>query len=277
MSEINIPKLHTRIIDDVPVKCVKPASWMTLEGNDPVIDVTYPENESFLQASRRAELWPDLYTREEPKNLGYTPQTIGVVGPSGGGKDVVTAIIEQRYGNQVMVISADNYYGPGGKCYYNNYDHPNSVDWALLIKHLEWLKQGCAVNVPRYNFADHSRSKGFNQILAAPIILIQGIMIAEKLHEWIDLMVGVYAPWEICVDRRIQRDIYERGRTRKQCEEQIADTVRPGYEKFVEPHIRQIKAGTYGNSLCIDNSTNQINDPILATNELFARIDAMLK
>lgn len=239
-------------------------NWMVLGKVDKpvVIEVESREALEYLDWTRQSKEWDFLREKgEKVRGLGEE-KVLLVFGPSGSGKDVVTETVEKELKDKVVHLSSDWYYGPLGKdngktVFINNYDHINSVDWDLLRKHIGWLKQGNKVKAPVYDFSTHSQMKGeFKEMEPKPLIMVSGIMTADKLRSLADLSIGVEADWQSCVRRRIKRDIKERGRTRKQCEEQIKSTVKKGYKEFVKPYLKMIRMKRWdgsGEVMLVDN------------------------
>ncbi len=118
-----------------------------------------------------------------------------------------------------------------------NYDHPNSLETKLLIKHIKRLLKGEAVPVPVYDFTEHRRTAEITLVEPAPIILVDGILIftKRKLRDLMDIKVFVDTPPDIRFIRRLERDMHERGRSLDSVVLQYLETVRPMHIKFVEP------------------------------------------
>jgi len=235
-------------------RTVEPEGWMVLGDmrGAKVIEVESRVGKKYLEWTRRRPEWRYLWKKgRKYRGLGLRPRIVLVFGPSGSGKDVVTGVIEEELRDKAAHLSSDWYYGPlgkmkEGKIYANNYDHVNAVDWELLKFHLRSLRQGYEIKAPVYDFSTHFRVRGKSvRVKPKPIILVSGIMVAEALRREADLVIGVDATWEVCVKRRIRRDIEERGRTRTECERQIKATVRGGYEKFVKLYLKMLRQGKW--------------------------------
>ena len=121
-----------------------------------------------------------------------------------------------------------------------NFDHPNALDTKLLINHLEKLKQGEAVEVPRYDFSTHSREHVTITTMPKNIILVEGILIFTDpaLRKLMDIKIYVDTQPDIRFIRRLQRDISERGRSTDSVISQYLTTVKPMHDEFVEPTKR---------------------------------------
>lgn len=245
---------------------ITPDPWMGLDGVEgEVIDVTTPEGREYLQWTRQDPRWDFLKEPRERKELPYTPKLVLVFGPSGAGKDSVVEQIKAWGGNSVQHISSDWYYGPFGRVQdrillANDFDHPNSIDWDLLLQNLSQLRLGFIVEAPDYDFPSRSRSVDQTHILEPrPLIVVSGILAANdrRLREEADLVIGVHADWETCVKRRVERDVRERARIAKECYEQIESSVRPRFEEFVQPHMLSTELlwrDNDGKHVWVDNS-----------------------
>ncbi len=177
----------------------------------------------------------------EPK-----PIVFGVAGGSSSGKTTVArAILEAVGASQIAYLPHDAYYADRQDLSYEertrlNYDHPNSLETKLLIKHIKQLLRGKAVHVPVYDFTQHRRTEETIRVEPAPIILVDGILIftRRKLRELMDIKVFVDTDADVRFIRRLARDVEERGRTPESVVQQYLETVRPMHLKFVEPSRR---------------------------------------
>ena len=173
------------------------------------------------------------------------PETIiiGVAGPTASGKTLLAnTIVEELGSNQMTIISEDSYYKARPKLSYEertkiNYDHPDAFDNDLLCKHIEQLHEGKTVQIPIYDFSTHLRSDKTKEIAKQQIIVIEGILLFAdpELREKLDICIYMDAPLDICLIRRLQRDINERGRSLEGVLNQYQETVRPMYLQFIEP------------------------------------------
>lgn len=172
------------------------------------------------------------------------PQTmiIGLAGGTGSGKTTLSAGIVRRFGADVCVLYHDNYYLPHSDLTLEqrsrlNFDHPCAFETALMIEHLRQLRQGRAIDCPRYDFTQHTRSAAIIHIEPCPVIIVEGIMVFEnaELRELMDIKIFVDAAADVRIIRRILRDVKERGRTLDSVISQYLTTVKPMHEQFVEP------------------------------------------
>ncbi len=167
--------------------------------------------------------------------------TIGIAGGSGSGKStIVHRIVASCYGADVVVLPHDSYYHSLAhmpEAARGNWDHPDSLDNALFVAHVEALRRGEAIEQPVYDFATHSRLERTIRVEPRRVLLVEGILlfaIPDVLPQ-LDLRVFVHTPAEERLIRRLDRDVRERGRTHASVIEQFRATVRPMHDRFVEP------------------------------------------
>ena len=167
----------------------------------------------------------------------------GICGGSGAGKTTLTRRLVERLGpGTVSVLAYDAYYRdlshlPFAERRRGNYDHPDSLDRDLFLQHLDALRQGIDVDVPVYDFSTHTLSGRFERVAAAPLLLVEGILLLafEEVAERLDFSVFLDVPEEVRLQRRIQRDVAERGRPPDHVRRQFAATVAPMHDAYVQP------------------------------------------
>jgi uridine kinase len=171
---------------------------------------------------------------------------IGICGGTGSGKTTVAQKILEAVGaDRVVYLQQDAYYKdvshlPLEERHRLNFDHPDAIDTDLLIRHIEQLRAGRAVEQPIYDFTTHTRRPETRRIEPRPIILVEGILVFEnpRLRALMDLKIFVDTADDIRFIRRLLRDISERGRTVESVIRQYLETVRPMHLEFVEPSKR---------------------------------------
>jgi len=177
----------------------------------------------------------------------YKPAfVIGIAGASGSGKTTLSAKILQEIGAEnIAILPHDAYYRNQTEKSLEerlkvNYDHPASLETELMIEHLRELKAGNAVEIPVYDFVNHTRAAERKLIEPKRLILVEGILIfaERKLRQHFDMKLFVDTDQDICFIRRLQRDIVERGRTMDSVVNQYLEMVRPAFLEFVEPTKR---------------------------------------
>lgn len=171
---------------------------------------------------------------------------IGIAGGSGSGKtSVAKALVKGLHLNGAVIIEQDWYYKdlshlPQEERIKWNFDHPDSVEFDLLIRDLEAMSEGKTVKVPQYNYVTHSRAKETLSVAPQKVVIVEGIMVLYEPHlrELLDIKIYVDTDTDIRFIRRLERDIYERGRAIDNVINQYMRTVRPMHETFVEPSKR---------------------------------------
>ncbi len=182
-----------------------------------------------------------------------TPKVVGISGGSCSGKSTLAAHIFETLGSdQCVILPQDDYFfgygdapeGKGGP----NFDHPDAVDFDKMYAQLSLLKQGQSIERPLYDFPTHMPKTETELTKPRPIILVDGILILHHalLRQLFDLSVFVRCDSAIRFERRLERDVRERGRTAESVREVFVDQVDPMHDKFVEPS--QIHANIVINS-----------------------------
>jgi uridine kinase len=171
---------------------------------------------------------------------------VGIAGGTGSGKTTIArAILSALPATGVGVLEHDHYYQdrselPAEERALLNFDHPDSLDTALLVEHVRALKAGRGVDVPQYDFVTHARKTSTSRVEPKPVIIVEGILVFvdAALRQELDVKIFVDTDADIRVMRRIRRDIEQRGRTFQSVREQYYRTVRPMHLAFVEPSKR---------------------------------------
>lgn len=170
------------------------------------------------------------------------PYIIGIAGGSGSGKSTFAKRLREAFPEQVALISCDNYYLPHDELPLEeranlNYDAPEALEFDLMVRHLEGLKQGQTARCPVYDFTRHTRSEAVTEIPPRPIILIDGILIFHDpaLRACMDLKIYVETDADERILRRARRDIRDRGRDLDSVIRQYLSTVKPMHNTYVEP------------------------------------------
>jgi len=170
------------------------------------------------------------------------PYIIGIAGGSGSGKSTFAGRIKEAFPEHVSLISCDNYYLPHDELSLEeraelNYDAPEALEFDLMVRHLEQLKNGQSALCPVYDFSHHTRSSSVTEIQPRPIILIDGILIFhdKALRECMNLKVYVETDADERILRRARRDMLERGRDLDGVIHQYLSTVKPMHNTYVEP------------------------------------------
>nr|MBD3622622.1 uridine kinase [Sunxiuqinia sp.] len=171
---------------------------------------------------------------------------IGIAGGTGSGKTtVVRKIIEQLPQNEVAVISQDSYYRDSSHIPMDqrkeiNFDHPDSIEFSLLTKHLSELKAGNSIEEPTYSYLTCTRQPETNTISPKSVLIVEGILVLSNasLRKLLDIKAYVDCDSDLRLSRVIRRDIIERGRDVQQVLARYEETVRPSHLQFIEPTKR---------------------------------------
>ena len=167
---------------------------------------------------------------------------IGIAGGSGSGKTTLMKNLIEKFQGNITVLSHDNYYRRRDDMTYEqrcliNYDEPAAFETELMVKQLEQLRQGQAIQCPVYDFTVHNRSDQVATIVPEKVIIVEGILIFAdpQLRDLMDIKIFVDTDADIRICRRIKRDVNKRGRSLESVIRQYQDTVKPMHEKYVEP------------------------------------------
>lgn len=167
---------------------------------------------------------------------------VGIAGGTGSGKTTLMKNLMGRLGDEVTVMSHDNYYRAHNDLPYEercklNYDEPAAFETELMVKHLEQLKRGEAVDCPVYDFTVHNRSDQVVHLEPKSVIMVEGILIFENkpLRDLMDIKIFVDTDADIRLCRRIKRDVNKRGRSMESVLQQYQSTVKPMHDQYVEP------------------------------------------
>ena len=168
---------------------------------------------------------------------------VGVAGGSGSGKTYFAKDLMLKLGaQQAEIVYQDNFYIDQSKKFDRdggsvNFDHPDSIDFSLLAECLGQLKSGQDTDIPVYDFKTHTRAKDKLKIQAKPIIVVDGILIFHppEVRAQFDYLVFFDTSEDLRFERRLQRDVKERGRTPEGVKAQFQNQVKPMHDLFVEP------------------------------------------
>ena len=169
---------------------------------------------------------------------------IGITGASGSGKTTFSKqLISSLPKEHVLLISQDSYYKDlnhltSEERASQNFDHPDALDLDLLQQQLIALKEGKNILQPIYDFNTHSRLNNKVQIRPKKIIIVEGTLILSQtnLHKLYDITIYLDLDQKTCLERRIKRDITERGRTKESIIKQYNKTVKPMFKAFIYPN-----------------------------------------
>jgi uridine kinase len=192
---------------------------------------------------------------------------IGIAGGSGSGKTtVVKKIIKSLPPDSVAIISQDAYYRDNGNLSVEertkiNFDHPSSIEFSLLVDHIEMLREGNTIGMPIYSYVTCARAKETIPIEPKKVIIIEGILILTnpRLRKKLNIKVFVDADSDDRLMRIIWRDIEERGRSFREVLDHYERFVKPMHLLFIEPNKR------YADIIIPQGGKNQIAIDILTS------------
>jgi uridine kinase len=190
---------------------------------------------------------------------------VGIAGGTGSGKTTVVRKIKEVFAsNEVIVLPQDAYYKDNGDIPPEerqkiNFDHPDSVEFLLLIDQIKKLKAGFEIEMPVYSYLTCLRSKETIKVKPARVALVEGILILSDsgLRDMFDIKVFVDADPDDRLGRVITRDIVERGRSVLKVLERYHDTVKPSHLQFIEPSKR------YADIIIPGGGENQVGIEVL--------------
>jgi uridine kinase len=190
---------------------------------------------------------------------------VGIAGGTGSGKTTVVRKVKEVFpSHEIIVLPQDAYYKDNINVSLEerqriNFDHPDSVEFQLLIDQIRQLKAGYEVEMPVYSYLTCLRSKETITIRPARVALVEGILILSDsgLRDMLDIKVFVDADADDRLGRVIIRDIAERGRSVFKVLERYQDTVKPSHLQFIEPSKR------YADIIIPGGGENQVGIEVL--------------
>jgi uridine kinase len=202
------------------------------------------------------------------------PLVIAIAGGSGSGKTTVANVILERVGaDRIAYLPHDAYYRdlselPLAQRATINFDHPNSLESELMMRHIQQLKNWQPVDMPVYDFTHHTRTEKTIRVEPHRVVVVEGILIfAEpELRKLFDVKIFVDTDADLRFIRRLQRDITERGRTTESVITQYLSTVRPMHMEFVEMSKR------YADVIIPEGGLNTV-----ALDMVIARVESLLQ
>lgn len=182
---------------------------------------------------------------------------IGIAGGSGSGKTtLVNAILKNIPYDQVAIIAQDSYYKDSSHLPMEqrrslNFDHPDAIEWDLMLKDIQHLKSGHPIECPTYSYLTCTRQKETIHIEPKKILLVEGILIFTHLPLCKEMDMRIYL--EVDADHRltriIERDMQSRGRSAQEVIDRYYETVRPMHETFIHPSRQQADMLVMGGGL----------------------------
>ena len=197
---------------------------------------------------------------------------VGIAGGTGSGKTTLARGVVGRMGNdRAVVVPHDAYYRdlghlPTEERALANFDHPEALETPMLVEHLDALARGEAVEMPVYDFGNHTRRQGETvEVRPRGVVIVEGILIFAELTllDRMGLKVFVDADEKTRLERRVERDARERGRSLESVMTQVRETTRPMHDRFVEPskaHADLIVSGSGEISEVIETIVERISE-----------------
>lgn len=211
-----------------------------------------------------------MMTESKSKNT----MVVGIGGGTGSGKTTLADLIRKRMGmDGIAFLAHDAYYRdqkhltPEERAKVN-YDHPDSLETDLMVRHIQELLRGQAIEMPVYDFSTHSRKTETVHVSPKPVILVEGILIfvEKELRDLFDMKIFVDTDADLRLIRRLLRDIQERGRTLQSVVDQYLRTVRPMHLEFVDASKR------YADIIIPEGGFN-----VVALDMVIARLQSLLE
>lgn len=171
---------------------------------------------------------------------------IAITGPSGSGKTWLANALQERLSTHTpaTVVPEDAYYRDQSHLSFSqrlsvNYDHPDALEHDLMLRQLAALRARKPVRLPVYDYINHTRAHRVRPVQPTPLLIVEGVLLLSQpaLRKQFDLALYLDTPLELCIDRRLQRDVRERGRSEESVREQFEQSVLPMYHQYVAPSL----------------------------------------
>jgi len=170
---------------------------------------------------------------------------IAILGGSGAGKTWLAGRLQRSFGKQAIRLTQDDFYRDLGHLSVEardrvNFDHPRAIDWAAFETVLRDCREGRITRVPQYNFTTHTRLPEHKLLIPAPLVLVEGLWLLwrPELHDLFDFKIYLECPAQLRLERRLARDVIERGRSPDSVREQFWKHVAPMHELHVAPQSK---------------------------------------
>ncbi|MCH9631523.1 MAG: Uridine kinase [Chlamydiia bacterium] len=209
----------------------------------------------------------------------YEPIIVGIAGGTGSGKTYLSNKILEELGDDVAIVYQDSYYkGVDAKTFKGpetvNFDHPDAIDFSLLVKHLKLLKNNTSIQMPTYDFVTSTRCSETVEVVPRNIIIVEGILLLAmpEVRDLLDIKIFIDTDDDIRMIRRVLRDNKERGRSLDSIHKQYVRTVHPMFKEFVHPsktHADVKISGNKRNDVAIDLLVSKLKKDV----QMFANAD----
>jgi uridine kinase len=195
------------------------------------------------------------------------PVLIGIAGPSGAGKSELARALQRSLPAPAALVSLDSYYRSLTHLSFEercrvNFDDPEMLEWPLILNDVARLARGESILEPVYLFEKHDRAAEWRRIDPQPFVILEGLFALHhaSVRARLEARIYVHAPDEVCLERRMARDVVERGRTRESVLHQWNETVYPSALRFVIP--------TQAHADLIVSGESALEDSVAAVSEL---------
>ncbi|HEY2329650.1 MAG TPA: uridine kinase [Verrucomicrobiae bacterium] len=176
---------------------------------------------------------------------GNHPKLIAILGGSGAGKTWLARRLQREFSPQAARLALDDFYrdlshlAPASRAEVN-FDNPQAIDWPAFEKALRDCRNGRVTQIPQYDFVTHTRLPDGKIFSPRPLILVEGLWLlwSPQIAELFDLKIYLDCPQRLRLERRLFRDVAERGRTPDSVRCQFSETVAPMHEQFVAPQAK---------------------------------------
>ncbi len=202
---------------------------------------------------------------------------IGICGASGSGKSTLARELERRLDKKCVYLKQDSYYKDHPDMSFEerksiNYDEPAAFEHEALRNDLFALREGRAITTKMYDYVRHRRCDADELIEPADVVLLEGLHIFydENVRDLIDFKIFIQVDPDVCLLRRVKRDMRDRGRDIEGISRQYLDTVKPMYEQYIRNYVRYadlIVARGGKNARIVDILAHYINSGRLAEDQ----------
>ena len=169
---------------------------------------------------------------------------IGICGASGSGKSTLAKELANRLEGHCVYLKQDSYYKDHPDMSFEereliNYDEPEAFEHGALVDDLNLLRAGCPITAKDYDYTEHRRCDSGELIQPADVVLIEGIHVFydEAVRDMLDFKIFIQVDADVCLLRRVKRDIRDRGRSVEGVYRQYLDTVKPMFEKYIRNYV----------------------------------------
>lgn len=201
---------------------------------------------------------------------------IGICGASGSGKSTLARELEAKLNRRCVYLKQDSYYRDHPDMSFEereciNYDEPQAFEHDVLRADLLALRAGKSITAKNYDYTQHRRCDSLEQIEAADVVLIEGIHVFydASVRELMDFKIYIQVDPDVCLLRRVKRDIRDRGRSIESVSRQYLNTVKPMYEKYIRNYVEYadlIVAQGGKNAKIVDILAHYINSGMIKEN-----------